>query len=123
MSRARRHPSRSIEVPSGPVITTDTNRHRAFALRWVGSEPGSAGYLASLSVGRARNWKEFQRALGRWKVPWLNFVYADVAGNIGWQVAGLAPVRSGWAGLLPVPGAEGRYEWNGFFPLTELPHS
>jgi penicillin amidase len=91
----------------GPVLHEDTGRHRAFALRWVGSEPGAAGYLASLSVDRARNWKEFERALDRWKVPSLNFVYADVDGNIGWHVAGLAPVRKGWFGLLPVPGAEG----------------
>ncbi|MBI4663592.1 MAG: penicillin acylase family protein [Verrucomicrobia bacterium] len=107
----------------GPVIHADTNRHRAYALRWVGSEPGSAGYLASLSVDRARNWTEFLHALERWKVPSLNFVYADSDGNIGWQVAGLAPARRGWAGLLPVPGAEGRYEWDGFLSLSQLPHS
>jgi len=107
----------------GPVIYEDANRHRAYALRWVGSEPGSAGYLASLSVGRARNWKEFERALQRWKVPSLNFVYGDVDGNIGWHVGGLAPVRKGWFGLLPVPGAEGRYEWRGFLRATQLPHS
>lgn len=107
----------------GPVIHQDTNRHRAFALRWVGSEPGSAGYLASLSVDRATNWKEFGRALQRWKVPSLNFVYADVAGNIGWHVAGLAPIRRGWFGLLPVPGGDGRYEWQGFLSASRLPNS
>ncbi|PYI80469.1 MAG: hypothetical protein DME26_21615 [Verrucomicrobia bacterium] len=74
-------------------------------------------------MDRARNWKEFERALQRWKVPSLNFVYADVDGNIGWHVAGLAPVRKGWFGLLPVPGAEGRYEWQGFLSASQLPHS
>lgn len=107
----------------GPVIYEDAARHRAYALRWVGSEPGTAGYLACLSVDRARNWREFRRALERWKVPGLNFVYADVEGNIGWQVAGLTPVRRGWPGLLPVPGAEGHYEWQGFRSLAELPQS
>jgi len=105
----------------GPVIYEDAERHRAYVLRWVGSEPGTAGYLASLSLDRARNWKEFLSALERWKVPSENLVYADVDGNIGWQVAGLAPVRRGWSGLLPVPGGEGRYEWQGFLPLAELP--
>ena len=33
----------------GPVIYTDKARRRAFALRWVGLEPGTAGYPASLS--------------------------------------------------------------------------
>lgn len=104
----------------GPVIHEDRERHRAYVLRWVGSEPGTAGYLASLSLDRARNWPDFRKALERWKVPSENLVYADVDGNIGWQVAGLTPVRKGWAGLLPVPGA-GEYEWQGFLPAAELP--
>jgi penicillin amidase len=107
----------------GPVIYEDAARRRAYALRWVGSEPGTAGYLASLSLNRARNWTEFLRALERWKVPSENLVYADVDGNIGWQAAGLTPVRRGWSGLVPVPGAEGRYEWQGFLPLSDLPRS
>ena len=105
----------------GPVIHEDRARRRAYVLRWVGSEPGTAGYLASLSLNRARTWPEFLRALERWKVPSENLVYADVEGNIGWKVAGLAPLRKGWSGLLPVPGAQGAYEWQGFLPAAELP--
>ncbi|HEY3134613.1 MAG TPA: penicillin acylase family protein [Blastocatellia bacterium] len=107
----------------GPVIYEDTKLHRAYALRWVGSEPGSAGYLASLSLDRAKNWQEFLKALERWRVPSENLVYADVDGNIGWQAAGSAPIRQGWSGLLPVPGSLGRYEWNGWLPLSELPRA
>jgi penicillin amidase len=54
-------------------------------------------------------------------VPSENLVYADVKGNIGWQVGGMTPIRQGWRGLLPVPGAEGRYEWQGFRKSGELP--
>ena len=105
----------------GPVIHEDRERNRVYALRWVGSEPGTAGYLASLSLNRARNWDEFQKALERWKVPSENLVYADVDGNIGWAAAGMTPIRNGWHGLMPVPGAEGRYEWQGFLPASKLP--
>ncbi|MEA2562315.1 MAG: penicillin amidase [Acidobacteriota bacterium] len=104
----------------GPVIHEDPARHRAWALHWVGTEPGTAGYLGSLSLNRARTWPEFLKALERWKVPSENLVYADVEGNIGWKVAGLTPVRQGWNGLLPVPG-DGRFEWQGFLPAAELP--
>ena len=107
----------------GPVIFEDPALNRAYALRWIGSEPGSAGYLASLSLDRARNWQEFLKALERWRVPSENLVYADVDGNIGWQAAGSAPIRQGWSGLLPVPGSSGRYEWNGWLPLSELPRA
>lgn len=102
----------------GPVLWSDGKR--ALALRWVGAEPGTAGYLASLSVDRAQNWNQYLAAMQRWKVPPENLVYADVDGNIGEQSAGLAPIRN-WPGLLPVPGGEGKYEWKGFVPLAQLP--
>jgi penicillin amidase len=105
----------------GPVLYQDTKRRRAFALRWVGSEPGSAAYLGSLAVDRARNQQEFVEALKRWKVPALNMVYADVDGHIGWVATGLTPVRKGWDGLLPVPGAAGEYEWQRFLDVKEYP--
>jgi penicillin amidase len=102
----------------GPVLWHDSTR--ALALHWVGSEPGTAGYLASLAVDRAENWEQFEAAVARWKVPSENLVYADSAGNIGEHSAGLAPIRK-WTGLLPAPGAGG-YEWTGFVPSAELPH-
>ena len=118
-------PEREIEMRytiHGPVIYQDAGRNRAYALRWVGSEPGTAGYLAGLAVARASNWTEFLAAMERYKVPSENIVYADVDGNIGWQAAGMAPVRENWSGVLPVPGDSGEYEWNGFRRNADLPH-
>ncbi len=103
----------------GPVLWQDGKR--ALALRWVGAEAGTAGYLGSLAVDRAQNWKDFEAAMPRWKVPSENIVYADREGNIGEHSVGLAPLRKQWTGLLPVPGAGG-YEWSGFVPAEELPH-
>ena len=74
----------------GPVIYEDRSRHRAYALRWVGSEPGTAGYLAGLAVPAPRTGGNFSAALERYKVPSENLIYADVDGNIGWQAVGLA---------------------------------
>ncbi len=104
----------------GPVLWS--NGKRALALRWVGAEPGTAGYLGSLAVDRAQNWQEFEVAMPRWKVPSENIVYADNNGNIGEHSIGLTPLRKNWTGLLPVPGGGG-FEWSGFVPASELPHS
>jgi penicillin amidase len=117
-------PDRSITLRytvHGPVIYDDPARHLAYALRWVGSEPGTAGYMAGISLARAKNWTDFRAAMSRYRVPSENLVYADTSGNIGWQVGGLTPIREGWNGLLPVPGAEGRYEWTGFQKSDALP--
>ena len=102
----------------GPVLWDDGKR--ALALRWVGAEPGTAGYLASLAVDRAHTWAEFEDAMARWKVPPENIVYADREGNIGEHSIALAPLRKNWTGLLPVPGTGG-YEWAGFIAPAELP--
>jgi penicillin G amidase len=123
----------TIAVKGKPAVEVDLKftRHgavlwedgkRALALRWVGDEPGTAGYLGSLALDRATNWKEFEDTMPRWKVPSENIVYADVEGNIGEHSTGLAPLRKSWTGLLPVPGAA-EYEWSGYVPNSELPHS
>jgi penicillin G amidase len=104
----------------GPLVWEDGKR--ALILHWVGAEPGTAGYLGSLSVDQAGNWQEFEEAMARWKVPSENIVYADMEGNIGEHSTGLAPLRKNWSGLLPVP-EEGGYEWSGFVANSELPHS
>ena len=104
----------------GPILWEDGKR--ALALRWVGAEPGTAGYLGALSLDRAHDWQEFERAMPRWKVPPENIVYADRAGNIGEHSTGLAPLRTNFNGLLPVPGT-GQYEWSGFVPNGQLPRS
>lgn len=107
----------------GPVIQEDANRHRAYALKWTGSEPGGAAYLGSLTVDRAQSGREFVASLKACKMPSENMIYADVDGNIGWVAAALTPVRKGWDGLLPVPGVKGAYEWQGFLPLGDLPQA
>jgi len=107
----------------GPVIYQDEKRRLAFALKWAGSEPGGAAYLGSLAVARATNRVEFLRSLAAWKVPCLNMVYADVGGEIGWVAAALTPVRKAGDGLLPVPGAAGDYDWQGYLKVQDLPQS
>jgi len=105
----------------GPVIHEDASRHRAYALKWVGTAAGGAGYLPALKLARANNWREFRSAAESYKIPSENLVYADRKGNIGWIAAGQAPIRKGWAGLFPVPGDSGEYEWSGLLSIKENP--
>ena len=102
------------------MIAEDRPNHRAYAVRAAWLEPGSAPYLASLRVDQASNWSEFVEACKAFRTPSENLVWADVDGQIGWQTVGIAPIRKGWDGLLPVPG-DGRYEWDGYLDPAALP--
>jgi penicillin amidase len=90
------------------------------ALRWTALEPGQL-HRAVFMIDQARNWEEFREALRYWDVPAQNIVYADVDGNIGYQVPGLYPIRKRGAGLAPVPGWTDEYEWQGYVAYEELP--
>lgn len=107
----------------GPVIYQDEQKHIAVSLKWVGTQPGTAAYLGSLAVARARDARDLVKSLESWKVPALNFVFADVGGDIGWVAAGLTPIRNHSDGLLPVPGASSKSDWQGFLKVADLPQS
>jgi penicillin G amidase len=105
----------------GPLLHDDPRHHRAYALRAAWLEEGTAPYLSSLRLDQATSWAEFREACRSFLTPSENLVWADVDGHIGWQAVGLAPRRKNWDGLMPVPG-DGRYEWEGYLPVLELPH-
>jgi penicillin amidase len=105
----------------GPVVFEDRANRKAYALRAAWLEPGGAPYLASLRMNQARTWDEFRAASSFSHMPSENMVWVDRQGNIGWQAAGIQPLRRNWSGVLPVPG-DGRYEWDGFLPIGALPN-
>ena len=71
-------------------------------------------------MNQAKTWEEFRAATAFNNMPSENMVWVDRQGTIGWQAAGIQPIRRNWSGILPVPG-DGRYEWDGFLPITSLP--
>ncbi|HEX7020098.1 MAG TPA: penicillin acylase family protein [Gemmatimonadaceae bacterium] len=105
----------------GPVVYEDTAHRVAYAVRAAWLEPGGAPYMASLRMDQARTWDQFRDACSYSNIPGENMVWADRGGNIGWQAVGIAPIRTHWSGLVPVPG-DGRYEWAGFLPIKQKPH-
>jgi penicillin G amidase len=106
----------------GPVTFIDAKRNKAYAMRCGWMEPGGAPYMASLRMNGAKTWEEFREACSFSHLPGENMIWADKEGNIGWQAVGISPIRKNWDGLVPVPG-DGRYEWDGFLPIKELPNT
>ncbi|MGV8882420.1 MAG: penicillin acylase family protein [Rhodoglobus sp.] len=102
----------------GPVIHREGSIAVALRADWL--HAGATPYLGNLGLLRSRSVADLRGALDLCAAPGLNFVAADVDGDILWQVAGRSPVREGWNGLLPVPG-DGRYEWRGSRSARDLP--
>ena len=121
--RGRREPVEEevLVTGHGPIISPSIpGEDRALALRTIVAEPSQQAH-ALLLLGRAGSWEGFREALRQWPAPAQNFVYADVEGNIGYQMAGLVPIRAKGQGLVPSPGWTGEYDWKGFIPFDELP--
>lgn len=100
----------------GPVTFVDRKRNVAYAVRCAWLEPGGAPYLASLRMNVSTTWEEFREACSYNNIPGENMIWADREGNIGWQAAGISPIRKNWSGLVPVLG-DGRFEWDGYLPI------
>ncbi|MBD2682462.1 MULTISPECIES: penicillin acylase family protein [Nostoc] len=94
----------------------------AVALRWTALAPSKLGY-AIPEINRAQNWEEFRTAAKNYDVPAQNLVYADIDGNIGYQMPGKFPIRAKGDGRYPVPGWTDEYEWQGYIDFEELPKS
>ena len=93
----------------------------ALALKWTALEP-SCVFCAVWDFNLAQDWQEFRNAAEEFTVPAQNLLYADVDGNIAYQMPGRIPIRvEGHDGMLPVPGWTGDYEWQGYIPFEELP--
>ncbi|MDX1615585.1 MAG: penicillin acylase family protein [Candidatus Promineifilaceae bacterium] len=119
------------ETHLGPIVNDypfDPARKRAgpmsdepLALRWTALEPGTF-FQAIFGLNAATNWQEFREALAHWDFGSMNMIYADTAGNIGYQMPGRVPIRTAnHDGLTPAPGWTSDYEWRGLIPYDLLP--
>jgi penicillin G amidase len=95
----------------------------AIALKWTALTP--SGTMNSVfELDRATNFSDFRAAARDFSVPAQNLIYADTAGNIGYQAPGQIPIRAkgkGDDGTYPEPGWDSSYRWTGMIPQKALP--
>jgi penicillin amidase len=109
-------PEESFSQKSG----IDLPPEYAISLGWTALEPTKL-FNAIWGFDKAQNWDEFRQAARDFVVPAQNLVYADVDGNIGYQMPGYIPIRKAGDGRFPVPGWTGEYDWLGYIPFEQLP--
>ena len=108
-------------VPApGYADAGDPGSDYAVALRWTALEPGTT-FDAFALLNSAQDFAAFREAASILEVPAQNLLYADVDGNIGYQMPGRIPIREGYDGKWPVPGWSSELGWNGHIPFEALP--
>jgi penicillin amidase len=113
----------------GPVVTDIDEDYlkretkTPLSLRWVALDANVTAVEGFYRMSLAHNYSEFREAVRFFRTPSQNLVYADVQGNIAYQMNGVIPIRApNHSGLYPVPG-NGDFDWQGFIPYDELPRT
>ena len=108
----------------GPIVEEDCdgNGATAISVRWAPREVPQSSRATYLLL-KAQTVSDVMDALRHWTTPGLNFVFADMQGNIGYWCCATIPVRPADDGLVPVAGWTGEYEWTGYVPFDDRPHS
>ncbi len=112
----------------GPVVTsiaTGVRRGDEVALKRIPiCEPQRDTFRGILEMMRARDTREFQKALGGWSFPSANCVFGDRNGSIGFKTLLALPVRSAKSLLDDRAAHEGwdsANDWQGILPHELLP--
>ncbi len=102
----------------GPLVEGASGSHTS--LQW---SPGDAGadVATNLELLKAGTVEEAMRIVRKYENVHMNYLLADVDGNIGWQVAGWAPLRPGRIGLLSADGTRSDHDWQGRLAGDDLP--
>jgi penicillin amidase len=93
------------------------------ATSWASADGGAQSIGTLLPVWTARTVTEGMTAFANVELA-FNWVFADSAGDIGYQMSGLMPKRAeGWSGFAPRPGWDERFDWQGFVSPEHLPRA
>lgn len=96
----------------------------ALALSWTALMPDDTTAEVTFRLNRARNVADLTELARLFVVPMQNVVYADDGGRIGLALPGRVPLRrqgNDAHGLVPSPGWQAQYDWEGFLPLSAEP--
>jgi len=116
-------------VTGAPTNSTTHVGIYAVSLAWSGLEPGrtSEGIFA---LNLAASADDVQAAAALFTVPTQGIVFATTEGDIGFQAAGLVPVRNVVLnvqvpsdGTWPQDGQNPEHDWHGWIPAEQMPRA
>jgi len=106
----------------GPVVKTDESKGTAYSKQLACKEDYLTGFVSFYELMKAQTPEDFRKAAALSSLS-VNVYFADTAGNIGYFHQGKYPKRHPKVNpLFPTPGT-GEYEWQGFHPTAQNPHT
>lgn len=106
----------------GPVVYSKDNLGISVAWNALMDEGPPSMFLPILKHNRAKDVDEFQEIIeGEWNSPAMNFVFAGRDGRIRRVSASRYPLRGKGNGLLPMPGWDKSYDWQGLAGADAMP--
>jgi len=94
---------------------------QVLALSWTALRADDRSAEGLYRLNKAADLPQAIAALEDLHSPQQAVVLADSRGSIGLLAPGRVPIRKAGNGLVPVPGAEGAYDWEGLIPYDALP--
>lgn len=91
--------------------------------RWAGSDSGVKSLAAIINLWSVSSIAHARDRIRQVETGW-SFVFADVHGDIGFQMTGLVPIRkSGTSGFVPLAGWDETNNWKGFHSPYVMPNA
>lgn len=104
----------------GPVVYDDNfqpeNNRKHLAFRWIAHDE-SEEVMTFYYLNRARNHKDFMKALDYYSSPAQNFIFASVDGDIALRIQGKFPVRKKDEGRFVLDGSRSASGPSGYIPF------
>ncbi len=110
----------------GPIVNhlvpaLDEHGDAPLSLRWVGAEHID-DMRALVGLSRATTWEGYRNVLRDWSVAVFNWCWADINGNVGYQMAGRFPIRPRFkSGYRDATNSDDA--WTGYIPFEQMPYS
>lgn len=111
----------------GPVMydksfTNVSSKGHAVAIRWKAHDPSNE-LLMWWWLDRATSYEDYVNAIPYFECPVQNIVFASKRGDIAIWQQGKVPLRWKRQGMYLMPGEDERYDWQGYIPQEENPHT
>ena len=110
--------NRAYDSLIGNISMEQNNEH--FAFSWTGYLPDNHLVKTVRLMHDAANVYEFKDAINIFESVYLNLVFADVDGNIGYLGSGLHKIRNrNDKEFFPLDGSDSQNDWLGYVPKNE----